>query len=139
MRCALALWFFLAALPLRAQSDLLEVTIPQLQSMYRSHRYTVTQVVQWYLARIERYNGNYRAIQTVDAAGALATAAREDASSHSDHGPLWGVPIVLKANTSIAGKITTDGWKGYMIPGHELVAPLDAPIVAKLKAAGAVI
>jgi Asp-tRNA(Asn)/Glu-tRNA(Gln) amidotransferase A subunit family amidase len=35
--------------------------------------------------------------------------------------------------------ITTDGWKGYLIPGHELRAPKDATIVAKLRAAGAVI
>jgi amidase len=137
MRRLLLLCALLAALPLHAQSDLLEVTIPQLQAMYRSHRYTVTQVVQWYLARIARYNGIYRAIQTVDAAGALATAASEDAGT--PHGALWGVPIVLKANTSIKGKVTTDGWKGYMIPGHELIAPQDAPIVARLKAAGAVI
>jgi Asp-tRNA(Asn)/Glu-tRNA(Gln) amidotransferase A subunit family amidase len=54
-------------------------------------------------------------------------------------GPLWGVPIVIKANTSIEGLITTDGWKGYMIPGHELVAPKDATVVAKLRAAGVVI
>jgi amidase len=46
---------------------------------------------------------------------------------------------VIKANTSIKGLITTDGWKGYMIPGHELVAPKDATIVARLRAAGAVL
>ena len=55
--------------------DLLEVTIPALEKMYAAHRYTVTQVVQWYLARIAKYNGIYRAVQTVDAQGALATAA----------------------------------------------------------------
>ncbi len=54
-------------------------------------------------------------------------------------GPLWGVPIVTKANTSIQGLVTTDGWKGYIIPGHELVAPKDATIIAKLRAAGVVI
>ena len=52
---------------------------------------------------------------------------------------MWGVPIVTKANTSIKGLVTTDGWKGYMIPGHELIAPKDATIVAKLRAAGAII
>ena len=52
---------------------------------------------------------------------------------------LWGVPIVIKANTSIKGLITTDGWRGYIIPGHEFVAPRDATIVAKLRAAGAII
>jgi amidase len=124
--------------------DLLEVTVPRLEAMYRSHQYTVTQVVHWYMARIARYNGIYRAVQNVDAQGALATAAREDAEaaaavSNFHRGPLWGVPIVTKANTSIKGFITTDGWRGYMIPGHELIAPKDATIVTKLRAAGAVI
>jgi len=124
--------------------DLLEVTIPQLEAMYASHKYTVTEVVQWYMARIAKYNGIYRAVQNVDAPGALATAAREDAEaatggSHYQRGPMWGVPIVTKANTSIKGLVTTDGWQGYMIPGHELVAPKDATIVVKLRAAGAVI
>src|ERR1700679_3897103 len=124
--------------------DLLEVTIPELEQMYSSHKYTVTQVVQWYLARIAKYNGIYRAVQTVDSEGDLATAAREDAEaaaggSQYQRGPMWGIPIVTKANTSIKGLVTTDGWKGYMIPGHELIAPKDATIVAKLRAAGAVI
>ena len=124
--------------------DLLEVTVPQLEEMYRSHRYTVTEVVRWYVARIGRYNGIYRAVQNVDLRGALETAAREDkeaaaGGSNFHRGPLWGVPIVTKANTSIKGLITTDGWKGYMIPGHELIAPKDATIVTKLRAAGAVI
>ena len=51
--------------------------------MYRDHKYTVTQVVQWYMARIAKYNGIYRAVQNVDAAGALATAAREDAEGNA--------------------------------------------------------
>jgi amidase len=124
--------------------DLLEVTIPQLEQLYRSHTYTVEEVVRWYIARIEKYNGIYRAVQTLDARGALATAAREDeeakaAGDKFQPGPMWGVPIVIKTNTSVAGLITTDGWRGYMIAGHELIAPKDATIVAKLRAAGAVI
>ncbi|MFZ0298552.1 MAG: amidase family protein, partial [Candidatus Sulfotelmatobacter sp.] len=124
--------------------DLLEVTIPKLEQLYRSHKYTVSEVVHWYVARIEKYNGIYRAVQNLDLPGALATAAREDAEAKTGgsnfvRGPLWGVPIVTKANTSIKGLITTDGWKGYIIPGHELVAPKDATIIAKLRAAGAVI
>ena len=43
--------------------DLLEVTIPELEQMYSDHKYTVTEVVQWYLARIAKYNGIYRAVQ----------------------------------------------------------------------------
>jgi hypothetical protein len=124
--------------------DLLEVTIPKLETMYAAHRYTVTQVVQWYIARIAKYNGIYRAVQTVDAKGALATAAEEDAAAKRggpgfQRGPMWGVPIVVKANTSVKGLITTDGWQGYLVPGHELIAPKDATIVAKLRAAGVVI
>jgi len=124
--------------------DLLEVTIPKLEQLYRSHKYTVTEVVRWYIARIEKYNGIYRAVQNLDVPGALATAAHEDAEAKSGgssyvRGPMWGIPIVVKANTSIKGLITTDGWKGYTIPGHELVAPKDATIIAKLRAAGVVI
>jgi amidase len=145
LSCFLFLLLNLSAAPaLAAESqdamsrDLLEVTVPQLEQMYRDHKYTVTQVAQWYIARIAKYNGIYRAVQNVDAAGALATASREDAEA-TPHGALWGIPIVVKANTSVKGLITTDGWRGYMIPGHELIAPKDAAIVAKLRAAGAVI
>ena len=124
--------------------DLLEVTVPQLEEMYRAHKYTVTEVVHWYMARIARYNPIYRAVQNLDLQGALDTAAREDAEAAAGganfhRGALWGIPIVTKANTSIKGLITTDGWRGYMIPGKELIAPKDATIVTKLRGAGAVI
>jgi Asp-tRNA(Asn)/Glu-tRNA(Gln) amidotransferase A subunit family amidase len=120
--------------------DLLEVTIPRLEALYARHRYTVTDVVRWYLARIDRYNGIYRAIETVMRSEALASAAREDVQARTTpHGPLWGVPIVIKANTSIDGQITTDGWSGYTLPGHEFAATHDATIVAKLRAAGAIV
>jgi amidase len=122
--------------------DLLEVTVDRLHDIYRDHRYTVTQVVQWHLDRIARYNGIYRAVQTVNDKAALAEAAREDAEAQQPDfrpGQLWGVPIVTKANTSIKGLVTTDGWRGYMVAGHELVAPRDATIVGKLRKAGAII
>ena len=47
--------------------------------------------------------------------------------------------MVIKKNTSIQGLVTSDGWEGFTIPGHELVAPKDATVVAHLRAAGAVI
>jgi amidase len=121
--------------------NLMEVTIPQLQRYYAQHKYTVTQVVDWYLERIDRYDGVYRAVEQVFAADARAAAAREDAEAADagKHGPLWGIPIVIKANTSIEGKVTTDGWEGYVVPGHELIAPRDATVVARLRAAGAII
>jgi amidase len=165
MKLRAGLWYFLVVFPLfggsllaqtpasniakatpqdAMDSDLLEVTVPQLEEMYRNHKYTVTEVVHWYMARVAKYNGIYRAIQNLDLQGALDTAAREDAEaaaggSNFHRGALWGVPIVTKANTSIKGLITTDGWRGYMIPGHELIAPKDATIVTRLRGAGAVI
>ena len=120
-------------------ADLLEVTIPQLEAMYADHKYTVEQVTRWYFTRIARYNGIYRSVQTADVAGALATARREDANAGANHGPLWGVPIVIKANTAVKGLLDTDGWEGFAIPGHEFIAARDATVVAKLRAAGAVI
>lgn len=120
--------------------DLPEVGISQLQRYYTQCKYTVSEVVEWYLGRIRRYNGIYRPIETLFEDDARAEAARADAASAArTRGPLWGVPIVIKANTSIAGKVTTDGWKGYVMPGHELMAPRDATIVARLRAAGAII
>ena len=122
----------------------MEVTVPQLEAFYAAHKYTVTEVVRWYIARTAKHNGIYRAVEYLDSAGALATAAREDEDAGTGgarfaRGPLWGVPIVIKANTCIKGLITSDGWQGYTIPGHEFVAQKDATIVAKLRAAGAVI
>ena len=120
--------------------DLMEVTIPQLHAFYAAHKYTVTQVVAWHLARIHRYNGIYRPVEQILEKEALAVAAQEDAEPASSvHGPLWGIPMVIKANTSIAGQVTTDGWAGYTIPGHEFLATKDATIVARLRAAGAIL
>ena len=97
----------------RMDDDLLEVTIPQLENFYASHKYTVTQVVQWHLARIAKYNGVYRAVQTLDVPGALATAAAEDAAAQKggssfQHGARLGVPNLIKAEPA-TGLVSTDG------------------------------
>ena len=105
----------------RMDRDLMEIDIPRLQDLYRRHVYTVEQVTRWYLGRIAKYNGIYRDVQTVDVKGALETARREDAGG-GEHGAMWGVPIVIKANTAVKGLIDTDGWAGFVIPGHEFVA-----------------
>ena len=124
--------------------DLMEITVPRLEALYATRTYTVRQVTQWYLDRIARYNDVYKPLLHVDSAGALATAGAEDAAAARGgasftRGALWGVPIVIKSNTSVKGLVTSEGWKGFLIPGHELVAPTDAPIVARLRAAGVVI
>ena len=70
--------------------DLIEITVPQLQRFYAEHKYTVTQVVQWYLARIKRYDGIYRAVETLMDKDALAVAAREDADKAGGAWPAVG-------------------------------------------------
>jgi len=122
----------------RMDRDLMEIDIPHLHALYVRHVYTVEQVTRWYLGRIAKYNGIYRDVQTVDVEGALATARVED-KSEGVHGAMWGVPIVIKANTAVKGLLDTDGWAGFAIQGHEFIAERDATVVAKLRAAGAVI
>lgn len=124
--------------------DLTEIDITRLQALYASNKYTVAQVTQWHLDRIARYDGVYKSMIRVDVAAALESAAAQDAAKRragSGFRPpaLWGVPIVVKANTSVKGFVTSNGWAGYVLKGKELVAPKDATIIAKLKAAGAVI
>ena len=124
--------------------DLLEVTIPQLEEMYRNHKYTVTEVVHWYMARIDRYNGIYRAVQNLDLAGALATAAQEDKDAAAGGSGFRARPAVGRADRD-------EGEHQHQRPDHHrrmeglhdsrprAVAPKDATIVAKLRAAGAII
>ena len=120
--------------------DLLDVTVARLHEMYGAKQYTVTQVVQWHIDRIDRYNGVYGAIEQLFRSEALAEARRLDANPPQGTRPLlWGVPVVIKANTSIKGYVTTAGWEGFTRPGHELVAPKDATIVEKFRQAGAII
>ncbi|QMV18666.1 amidase [Granulicella sp. 5B5] len=128
-----------AAEQARLDPLLMEIDIPRLRALYAAHKLTVTQVTRWYITRIARYDGIYRDVQTVDATGALAIAKHEDANHSTPHGPLWGVPMVIKANTAIQGLPDTDGWAGFAIPGHEFIAPRDATVVARLRAAGVVI
>ena len=133
--------------PAKMDQDLIDVSVTKLHALYRAHTYTVRQVTEWYLARIAKYNPTYKAVLELDREGALKGADQEDAEAKSPAAlaaklkaqPLWGVPIVIKANTSIEGRVTSDGWTGFLQPGHELIAPRDAQIVAHFKAAGAVI
>src|SRR5258708_4630328 len=93
------------------ERDLDEVTIAKLHEMYAAHKLKVTDVTQWYLDRIARYDSVYKSVLYVDKKGALAAAAAMDAAAAKEgngfkRGPLWGVPIVIKANMSVNGLIT---------------------------------
>ena len=96
-----------AAMPRDAaiDRDLLDVTVPQLHRLYAERKYTVTQVVQWHLARIDRYNGVYGAIETVLRASALAEAARQDAAAtHPPRISPVAAPRVSAGNSATASR-----------------------------------
>ena len=78
------------------------------------------------------------AFVTLDEAGALARARDVD-QAHAAHpkacAPLQGVPIVVKDNIDVAGLPTTGG-----TPALKAYVPkADAPVVARLRKAGAIV
>src|ERR1700741_1535946 len=93
--------------PPQIDRDLMDITVEGLHALYQRHAYTVSDVVRWHLDRIARYNGVYRPVQSLLTDEALGAARREDEAAKAPGfrpGPLWGVPIVIKANTSLKGR-----------------------------------
>jgi amidase len=91
------------------------------------------EVVEAHLERIEDVNPHLNAIAVV-----LAEQAREAAdaadSNPGPRGPLHGVPFTVKENIDVAGTATTSGLPALA----EAIAPVDAPQVERLRAAGAI-
>ena len=91
------------------------------------------------IARIERHNPAINALVTLDLAAARATAARCDRHL-ATHGfpadqPLFGLPISIKDAFATAGLRTTSSFRQLA----DYVPPRDASVVARLKAAGAIL
>ena len=94
------------------------------------------EVVEAFLARIEEVNPTLNAVTRVLADEALEGAAASDAaiSAGAELGPLHGVPFTIKENIDVLGSPTTQG-----VPAlADNMPAADAPIVARLKGAGAV-
>jgi amidase len=89
------------------------------------------------LARIDAVNPRLNAITVNLAAQARADAERADAVLRRGDrlGALHGVPVTIKENVDQAGCATTNG----VVAFRDVVAAEDSPVVANLKAAGAVI
>lgn len=121
-------------------ASLEELTITAVQKGFTTREYTVVELVQEYLKRIEaidRSGPALNAIITV-AANALDEAARLDAVLHDTGelvGPLHGVPVVVKDQIETRGIPTSFG----SIASGDYTPTTDATAIARLKAAGAII
>jgi amidase len=95
------------------------------------------EVVAAHLARIDAVNGQVNAVVSLRADEALAeaTAADERVARGERVGPLHGLPIAIKDLEDTAGIRTTYGSK--LFADH--VPKRDAPLVARLRAAGAIV
>lgn len=95
-------------------------------------------LVQSHLAQIQRLNRQLNAFVQLRAEDALREAAGADKAvsrQASNLGPLHGVPISIKSSIDVAGMRCEAGTK--LREGH--VANQDAPLVARLRKAGAII
>jgi aspartyl-tRNA(Asn)/glutamyl-tRNA(Gln) amidotransferase subunit A len=103
----------------------------------RAGRVTAAQLVDECLAQIEKLEPKIKAWVSVDAAGAQKLARDLDAEAAAGRyrGPLHGLPIGIKDIVDMAGLPTLAG--SPLRKGH--IAEADAPIVTKLRAAGAIL
>ncbi|NGY64865.1 amidase [Lentzea sp. NEAU-D13] len=101
----------------------------------RSGEVTARDLVAEHLRRIERVDPQLNAFRLVFAEKALAEAEQADARRAAGEDlPLPGVPIAVKEDIAIEGLPTTKGTNAARTP-----EPADSAIVARLRAAGAVI
>src|SRR6516225_9613227 len=125
---------------MQAQSfELIEATIPQLQSALSAGIVTSHYLVTQYLARIEAYDQHGPALNAISVTNgnALAEADARDAERRTDvhRGPLNGIPIIVKDNYDTSDLQTAAGSKS--LAGW--IPPDDAFLVTKLREAGAII
>ncbi len=122
--------------------DVVELTAVQVGEDLRSGRYTVVELVEAFLDRIERYEDRYNAFISMNP-DALATAASldEELRTAGPRGPLHGVPVVIKDNLDYAGLVTTAGFDGFSSAtgGVDMVPGDDAAAVERLREVGAVV
>lgn len=119
-------------------SDLADCTATQLLQLYRTAQASPVDATLAVLQRIERFNPVLNAFCHVDPAAALAAARRSEARwlAGAPCGELEGVP------TSIKDLILTRGWptlRGSRTVDASQPWEVDAPAVARLREAGAVL
>jgi aspartyl-tRNA(Asn)/glutamyl-tRNA(Gln) amidotransferase subunit A len=112
--------------------------IPSLHAMQRRGELSAVDLVQACLRRIERFEPRLRAWVLVDAEGAVrqARGLDEETKRGKMRGPLHGIPIGIKDIIDVAGFPTR---AGSPLLADAPPAERDAALVARLRAAGAVI
>jgi len=116
-----------------AGEDLAFAGVARLSELLQEREITPRELVELYLARIERLDPKLHAFVTVRAEAARAEADAALARLRAgESGPLLGVPVVVKDNVAIAGEVT-----GHGTGANETPARSDAEVVRRLRAAGA--
>jgi amidase len=103
----------------------------------RAGRITSRELLDLFASRIERLDGDFNAVVTLDLDTARAEADRADAdAARGDwRGALHGLPITIKDAIEVAGLRSTGG--AIELTDH--VPTQDAPAVARLRDAGAIV
>jgi len=116
---------------------LYRLTIHELRDLIHRREVSPVQVVQAYLDRIGQLEEKIQAFNALTAEPALlrAKALEQMQERREPLPPLAGVPLVVKDNLCTQGVPTTCSSK--ILQGY--VPPYDATVVARLKAAGAVL
>lgn len=116
--------------------EITHLTALQIARAVAAREVSAVEVIEAHLARIEAVNPAVNAVVTVLPEAALRDAAAVDAALARGErlGPLAGVPLTVKTNIDMAGLPTTWG-----VPAlADAVVPLDAPVVERMRAAGAI-
>jgi len=103
----------------------------------RQKKLSAVELVEAHLKQIETLNPSLNAFVQVNPESALAQARIADAAmAHEENvGSLHGVPISIKSAIDVSGMLCEAGTR--LRAGH--VAAQDAPLVARLRNAGAII
>lgn len=117
--------------------QLCNVTLTELGELIRTGEISPVEVVDAQLARIERHDPDLKSYILVlaDEARAAAQAAEREIQAGNHHGPLHGVPVAVKDLCAMEGTPT----KGGAAVLSDNVTDFDSEVVARLKAAGAII
>src|SRR5437660_1927831 len=115
----------------------LEARIPQLQAAMTNGQLTSRDLVLGYLKRIQSLNPTLHAvIETNPDAVSIAASLDNERKAGHVRGPLHGIPLLVKDNIATADNMQTTAGS-LAIYGSQV--PADAPLIQKLRAAGAVI